>query len=500
MAPDAEPREALASAAVQAGIRRRDDLTIAVACVVLRLPALISSRWFDPDEAAIAIQAKTIANGGRLYVDIADRKPPVPPLLYAAWFDLSGTDDVRMLRLLAAMLLAVAAVALAHEIHRLHGRSVALWTTALYVTGCYAFVPPDGAAANYAHFAVPVATLAILACRRRGWWPLIGGLLLGLAILCRQSWVFAVPAGALSCWLGARSRGVSLYAIGLCGGVGLAALMAPWTDYWFWNFKSSPGFVFAAIEPWQAISAGAASIALFVVLHLAAVTGAAQKALQRWRADIDLWVWALTGLAAWAAGFRFFGHYWLQVVPPLVILAGPAVAGWSPRRRRAAVATLAIGATLAVVAQVSPSTFHSRPDAEPLAHRVQQCTVASDSVFTWGSFPELLVALDRPVAGGLVHSDFVTGRSGGRSDSSGAETPGAREQMLADLFADPPAVLVDTSTVESLGYEAFPMTDQAELASFLERGGYVADEFNGFRLWWAPDSPCAGEASDAEGH
>ena len=482
------------------GIRRRDELTIAAACVLLRLPALLSSRWFDPDEAAIAVQAKVVSAGGQLYVDIADRKPPFPPLVYAAWFDLSGSNDVRVLRLLAALLLAVAAVTLARELARTHGRSVALWAAALYVAGSYAFVPPDGAAANYAHFAVPIATLALLACRRRGWWPLAGGLLLGLAILCRQSWVFAVPAGALSCWMGTKWRGLWLYTIGLCAGIGIAALMAPWSDYWFWNFKSSPGFVFAAIEPWQAITAGAASVALFVVLHLALVAGAAQKARQRWRADADLWLWALTGAAAWAAGFRFFGHYWLQVVPPLVVLAAPAVAGWSPPKRRVALGTLAAGAVFSVVAQLSPATFHSRPDAAPLAQRVQQCTLRTDRVFTWGSFPELLVALDRPIAGGLVHSDFVTGRSGGRSDSTGAETPGARDQMMADLYADPPAVLIDTSSVESLGYSAFPMTEQPDLEAFLERGGYVPDDLDGYRLWWSSTTDCAGEASAADDH
>lgn len=485
---------------MQEGSRRRDELIIAATCVVLRLPALISARWFDPDEAAIAIQAKVVAGGGRLYVDIADRKPPIPPLLYAAWFDVSGTDDVRLLRLLAAVMLAVAAIVLARELTRTHGRTVALWTTALYIAGCYAFVPADGASANYAHFAVPLATLAVLACRRRGWWPLAGGLLLGLAILCRQSWVFAVPAGALSCWMATRARGLALYVVGMCAGVATAALMAPWSDYWFWNFKSSPGFVFAAIEPWQAVSAGTASLALFAVLHLATVAGAAQKARQRWRADLDLWLWVLTGLAAWAAGFRFFGHYWLQVVPPLALLAGPAVAGWSGARRRAAVATLVAGALFSVVAQVSPATFHSRPDAEPVARRIQECTSADDSVFVWGSFPELLVAADRPVAGGLVHSDFVTGRSGGRSDASGAETPGAREQMVADLYADPPMVLVDTSGVDSLGYSAFPMLAEPDLATLLERGRYVAEDLDGFQLWWSPTSACAGEATDADGH
>lgn len=122
---------------------------LALSCVILRAPALFSSRWFDPDEAAIALQGKVVAAGGQLYVDIADRKPPIPPLVYAAWFELTGSDDARGPRLLASLLLALAAVALTRELARTSGRAVGLWAGSLYVAGCFAFTPADGAAANF---------------------------------------------------------------------------------------------------------------------------------------------------------------------------------------------------------------------------------------------------------------------------------------------------------------------------------------------------------------
>jgi hypothetical protein len=121
---------------------------------------------------------------------------------------------------------------------------------------------------------------------------------------------------------------------------------------------------------------------------------------------------------------------------------------------------------------------------------VRACTEEDDPVFVWGSFPELLVAVDRPVAGGLVHSDFVTGRSGGRSDADGAATPGARERMMADLLAAAPAVLIDTSKVDDLGYGAFPMLADADLAEFVQAGGYLAADVDDYRLWVAPWRPC----------
>lgn len=476
---------------------RRDLVTLAVAAFVLRLPALLSGRWYDPDEAAIAVQGATLSRGGRLYADMADRKPPIPPYLFDAWHWLTGAFDPRGPRLVASAMLAVAAIAVAVEVARTSGRTVALWTAWLYVTASFALVPADGGAANYAHIALPLATLALLAIRRGGRVEAAGGLLLGLAILARQSWVFAVPAAVGGAWLRARWKGSARVAVGVVAGVAIAALLAPWSDYWFWNFTSSTGFVFAGTSVGDALLTAAGSTALFCALHLVAVAALGRLAASRvaaglrsFREDADLWAWLLTGLAATAAGFRFYGHYWLQVVPPLVLLAGPVVARWSTRWRASAIAVVAATAVFAVVAQTVPGAFRERPSPAAVAVRIDECTSATDRVFVWGSFPELAMAVDRPIAGTLVHSDFVTGRSGGRQAATDAATPGARERMMADLAAAPAAVLVDTSGVSALGYGAFPLSDDPDLGP-LAAAGYTPESLDGFVLWWAAGTPCA---------
>ena len=38
---------------------------------------------FDPDEAAIVVQGMGLVEGGHLYTDVIDRKPPLAPWLYA---------------------------------------------------------------------------------------------------------------------------------------------------------------------------------------------------------------------------------------------------------------------------------------------------------------------------------------------------------------------------------------------------------------------------------
>ena len=41
--------------------------------------------------------------------------------------------------------------------------------------------------------------------------------------------------------------------------------------------------------------------------------------------DTDLWLWLLSAAISVAVGLRFFGHYYIQLVPPLALLAAGAL-------------------------------------------------------------------------------------------------------------------------------------------------------------------------------
>ncbi|HEX3088314.1 MAG TPA: hypothetical protein VHQ23_06635, partial [Ilumatobacteraceae bacterium] len=251
---------------------------------------------------------------------------------------------------------------------------------------------------------------------------------------------------------------------------------------------------FAGTGIFSAVGKGLASVAGFVAFHpvlTVAIVISAAAAIVAIRSrhlpeDIDLWVWVATGLAAWAAGLRFFGHYWLQVVPPVVLLAVPVVARWTGRARTAAFVGVVVPAAVAWILLFVPGSFHDRPDPSTLANYVSAHTTDSDRVFVWGSYPEVLVAAERLPTGGLVHTDFVVGRSGGRNDP--AETlpsavPGAREIMLDSLAAHPPALILDTSTSSRLGYENFPMSLIPELDRFVRDGYDLVTTVDGVDIW-----------------
>jgi len=197
-------------------------------------------------------------------------------------------------------------------------------------------------------------------------------------------------------------------------------------------------------------------------------------------------LWAASGIAAWGAGVRFFGHYWLQALPPLVLLAVPIVSRWTGRARSWAVAGVVIPGVVAWVLLFVPGSFHHRPDTTNLASYVKTHSAAGDRVFVWGSYPEILVASDRLPAGSLVHTDFVVGRSGGRNDPAQTlknAVPGALDTMMASLQAHSPELVLDTSTAKDLGYENFPTSVVPEVDQFIRANYQQVATVDGVTVW-----------------
>ena len=211
-------------------------------------------------------------------------------------------------------------------------------------------------------------------------------------------------------------------------------MIVPFGRFWHWTFSANGGFVLAGAPMGKTAGSFAVTVLIFVGAHVTLVALVGLAARQRlddrqgWRSDLDLWLWVATGAVSVVAGFRFFGHYWLQVIPPACLLAAPLAVRLQPRLRRLAAAGIAIPALAAFAAAWTPSTFRHLASPSRLAAYVDAHSRPGHPVMVWGTFPEVYWASDRPPGGALVHSDFVTGKSGGRPSSPKTiadATPGA---------------------------------------------------------------------------
>jgi dolichyl-phosphate-mannose-protein mannosyltransferase len=426
-------------------------LIFVVVAFAVHVP-MLSARAWNSDEAYAATQAQTLNRGGRLYVDTVDRKPPAVPYLYAATFALTGSDDLVPVRILAIFADVITALLLAGEARRRLDRDRAgLIAGLLFLGASAAFYATDFQAANFETFMLPTMVAGfVLAARSR---PIASGVAIGVSTLTKQTAAATLlPAGWLI-WHAARRRrwrGAGLLAAGFLAPIMLAVALFGAHDFFRWVFTGDTGYLDTGGALGYSVHLGLRQTLWFVLANLA-VVALAVVSLRRFRANLDLWLWTAVGVVAVASGFRFFGHYYLQVVPPLALLAtGPIV---NASKRTFAVIAIAVAVPVGFFVHKALTSHPSRTEviARDLSAYVRRTVPQNARLLIWGHLPEVYWQADRPPATRFATTGFLTGQSGGRPPSlTGMQyaAPGAWTDFEADLRAHPPALVFDLAPAD----------------------------------------------------
>jgi hypothetical protein len=295
---------------------------LAAASLALHLPGL-TVHLFNSDEASLATMAMVIDRGGRLYRDTADRKPPVVPYVYAAVAEVTGSRDLRPVRAIAALVLAATAALLAAEAQRRYrSRRAAYGAATLFLLARVAFFPADTQAAGFEVFMLLPMTAAVVAAGRGR--AAQAGLWLAIACLCKQT---AVTTALPIAWLLYRSGGWRLLARALGAGsavIAVTAIACGPSDFLLWTVTGNGGYLALRGSVGATIVRGLGMTGAFLGINLALFVLAGESARRR-AVGVDLWLWLAGGAVGVLAGLRFFGHYYLQLLPPLVLLAAAAL-------------------------------------------------------------------------------------------------------------------------------------------------------------------------------
>lgn len=191
----------------------------ALLVLLTRLPGLVTQRSFNTDENTLGVGGRALADGGALYVDVIDRKPPLPFLAYRIF----ATTDFRVVRLVVAVLILLAALVVADEAIRRWGHRAGWAAGLVLVLGASALGPGDAQAANFELFALLPIVVAVVAAARG--WSATAGVALAVAVLCKQPAAVTIVPVAWAWWQSSRWRGVLR---GLAGGaVAALVLTAP---------------------------------------------------------------------------------------------------------------------------------------------------------------------------------------------------------------------------------------------------------------------------------
>ncbi|HEX2272894.1 MAG TPA: glycosyltransferase family 39 protein [Acidimicrobiales bacterium] len=430
---------------------------LAAASLALHLPGL-TVHLFNSDEASLATMAMVIDRGGRLYHDTADRKPPVVPYVYAAVAEVTGSRDLRPVRAVAALVVAATAALLAAEAQRRYrSRRAAIGAATLFLLASVAFFPADTQAAGFEVFMLLPMTAAVVAAGRGR--AAQAGLWLALACLCKQT---AITTALPIAWLLYQSGGWRLVARALSAGVvGIAvtAVVFGPSDFLLWTVTGNGGYLALRGSVGATILRGLGMTGAFLGINLALFLLAGEAARRR-AAGVDLWLWLAGAAFGVLAGLRFFGHYYLQLLPPLVLLAAAALPSVGALARRAATGAMAVSAAVMCAVAFLPPDERGLLPYGAIAAEVRRVTEPGDTVLVWGEFPEIYWAADREPATRFIHTGFLTGNSGGRDPGTGAPTdglPGAWAMLDRDLQAHPADLIVDTSPAGIRNSEYYPL-------------------------------------------
>jgi 4-amino-4-deoxy-L-arabinose transferase-like glycosyltransferase len=315
-------------------------ILILVMQVVLRLPFL--GEPLNQDEATYAQIANRIAQGEVLYRDLVDVKPP--GVFYLFLLLGQNAARIRYFTLIFSLLLTLSVFRLGRQLldDRLGLTAASLY--AVFSGGVFI----EGTQATPENFMLLPLLLALSvfivgAEREKGgsWWLFLAGFLSRLAVLVKQPAAFNLVAlGLLLLVIDRQRRRPAALAAGrvlaLAGGAVLGPLLVV---AYFWSQGALADFINANFF----YSLGMARPALLnfivktvllmlfensVIWVLAAAGG--YLIIRRYRTEklATLLTWALFSvLGVYAAGFAL-GHYYIQVIPGLCLLAAFAILNW----------------------------------------------------------------------------------------------------------------------------------------------------------------------------
>ena len=496
---------------------------------LLALFVLVSllTRWLslvvevlDVDEAAHAVGSWVLLDGGRLYTDFVDNKPPLLYGYYALAQLLFGRGLLPVHALTA--IVTVPLVALAASAAFRHDRR-GLAAGLLWLVYGASFLAHDMLAANAELVLLLPAAWAIALVADEGraarWRPLfLAGLLVGLATLVKHQAAFWLPALG---WAALRARPSA-------GGASRAPRV----------LALAAGFALPLLATWIAFAAtgGAHDLVYWLVwrnalyaanpITVAGALGRAASYLLPWLlATAPLW-WAwrsarpaldahhrrlvdglvVLGLLPALAGFRFFPHYFVPAVFALALGAGPAVARWWERPRERAFRTF-LAATLVLALGFAGANAWlylggSRVyrETDPVYREVAERLAADECfpgsrLFVWGWAPafyyEAGLRGTRPASRfAVLASAGLTGYVPGNPDGARRRDPGEPlpapahwDWLMADLERSRATYVLDTAPAGLYRWDRYPLRDHPLLDRYVLENYEPLDEVSRVRVY-----------------
>ena len=354
---------------------------------------------WEPETFPLAA-AQQMLKGHSLYAGIWYDKPPLAPLLHAA-LGAQGGAPLRIAGALYSFGCALLAFAFARE---LWGVREGLWAAGLLTFFLIFDFPASVIPLGPDLLTVaPHLGAAWLAWRGN---PFLAGCCAAVAFLANTKGVFVLFAALVFAWPGVPVV-LAGFAVPCLVALAFLAATGAWTGYqeqvWIWSslYAANPFLPHPFLN-------GLQRTGNWLGFHAALLIGAA------WRVPWRFVAWIEVSLIAVSLGLRFFPRYYLQLLPPLTMLAAYGAARL-PWRNWAMLALL-----LVPLIRFSPQYWTAashKPWADTAMDRdsreagalLRNLSRPGDTLLIWGYRPELWVYSGLPDASRFLDSQPLTG-------------------------------------------------------------------------------------------
>ena len=443
-------------------------LAILLLTIAIRLPSLLQPLAID-DEETYSLVGNELVDGGRLYVDAIERKPPLLFWTYAAATKAAGKYNWKVLHTVA-LLWTLGTMAGLYFI----GKNLFDPFTGLIAALLYSIFQPWAIFPNLAFNGEVIMNLPLVwawaiafrqsRSRVRPELLFAGALLCAGFLLKQPAAIAAVPIGIyLLLPSYSASRGLTLIdsivhaallTIGFFGALGLAAAVL-WKQgilaeafYWTFTTHSIP-HVFWEKGILITLAFAGACFPLLLGAGMASTGNWAGKSAER----TALWGLVVASAVGAAAGARFYPHYYIQLLPPLALLAAAYHSPlWSGQTRpvhwwqRPAVTYVWLGLIVIAFSISHWLGFTSTRRLSEAGQYLLEHSEPSDRIFVWGQAPKIYLDAHRRPASRFVVTFPLTGYIFGglyNVDTRAFIVPGAWAELEQDFNKHPPVYIVD---------------------------------------------------------
>ncbi len=445
--------------------------------LVTHLPALLPQSTIQ-DEAVYVVVAREMLRGGRLYVDVVDRKPPLLFWVYEGILRVFGTHNWPALHLVGVLWVLATMWGLYVVGRRLAGVPAGLVAALLYAVFQTFWEATNLAFNGEVMMDLPLVLGFAIAFHpgRSRWRPalLLAGAMPAVGFLLKQ------PAGIVGAPLGVyvllgsyrRARGLDLrhsfvhalwLILGFVAALAAAALLLQreglLRDAFYWSvLDHSVSYGPLSAVFWQR---GGRMAIIFGTCCAPLLLGAwwSVRHPELWASReperIALLVYLGAAVIGTAASGRFFDYYFIQLLPPLCLLAAPWFGhSWlsEPNAGRARWTKVAVAFCAVIFLAVNFIEEPGPLGQDEVSHYIRVHSRAEDRLFVWGQYTKFYLQADLRPASRYIAFFPLTGYIFGspwnhdpaREDTRDRILPGAWANLEQDFARHPPRYILDT--------------------------------------------------------